>query len=443
MVTTTTPPAAAVAQSDSAAATAVPRPERLGPLFVATDGTSSADPAFIAARLLAHRSGADVNVVTVLERPTVFVPAPYPIALPLDFDEIGAERLRDLAREQMRRLIGEDPGWSIETRFGHAAQTIHRLVRERKAQLLITGVSRHRMIDRMLGEETTADIAQITETPLLAVVAGMTRLPRTVLVAIDLDSPPIPDSEMLRTLLSEVTTMYFVNAKPRGDELPGPETDRWESSYGEAVREAYERVKSSIELAPGVFRQLVSLTGNPAKEIVSFAAYAKVDLIVLGQRRRWMLQRRLGGGLPRRILRATTCSVLVLPRARGSEKVAVPPKAGTHELRTETITERHRWAPRLAQLTRRNAGRQVMLEVDDAEFGAQAQAMEYPLVGMDYDHYDDRIEIMLGARTGRTAHLTHSVLAPTSLDILEGANGSAVAVRVANERGQALLTFVP
>jgi hypothetical protein len=109
--------------------------------------------------------------------------------------------------------------------------------------------------------------------------------------------------------------------------------------------------------------------------------------------------------------------------------------------RTNTIVEPSRWATRLAELSRRNLGRTVAVEVDDADFGAQAQASGYPFMGADYDHRDDRIEIMLGARGPGRAHLTHSVTGPTSLDVLERPNGELIALRIANARGQVLVSF--
>jgi hypothetical protein len=49
---------------------------------------------------------------------------------------------------------------------------------------------------------------------------------------------------------------------------------------------------------------------------------------------------------------------------------------------------------------------------------------------------------MIGDPDGRTSHLTHSVSAPVSLEILEGVYGKALAIRVATARGQLLPTFL-
>jgi nucleotide-binding universal stress UspA family protein len=443
MATLTTPPAVGTAPDASAGAVSTMPSRATGPLIVATDGSESADAAFTAARLLAHRSGADVEVVGVVEAVIPYVPTGYPFVVPLETGAVELEQLRTRARHQLSALVGDAPGWSVETLYGAPAATLRRIARERNAELLITGVSRHGVVDRVFGEETAPHIAQITETPMLAVAPSMARLPRTVVIAIDLDSPSVPDSPAIRALLSEATTVYFVNSKPRTDVLPEASVETWERTYMESLEEASSRVKDSVDLPPKVFRQLVTLTGNPAREILSFASYAKAELIIVGQRRRWMLHRRMGGGMPTQILRATTCSVLVLPRGRARAATRPATAAAPRSSRTETITERARWAPRLAQFTRLNTGRRVMMEVDDVELGVQAQATEYPFVGMDYDHYDDRVEIMLGERIGRTAHLTHSVGKPVSVDILDDADGRALAIRVANDRGQALLTFLP
>jgi hypothetical protein len=133
------------------------------------------------------------------------------------------------------------------------------------------------------------------------------------------------------------------------------------------------------------------------------------------------------------------CSVLVVPRARRTRDQAreMQPAVG----RTETIFDPREWTTRLDELSRRNAGRRVSLEIDGPELGAQAQATNYPLLGMDYDRRDG-VVIMLGNPAGGTSHITHSVAAPISVEILEGRDGRTLALRVEVEMGQTLLTFV-
>lgn len=441
MPTTTTPLTGAPVTGTGSAAAGEQQGTTDKPILVATDASESADAAFTAARLLAQRCGAPVEVLAVTEPALVHLPAFLPLVPPPDLDVLRMEGLRDRARTQLRRIVGDDTGWHVETRYGEPAPTIQRVAVERKAGLVVTGLSRHGVLDRIYGEETNASIVQLTTVPLLAVAGGTDRLPRSVIIAIDPRTAPLPESVAIRTLLSEVTTARFVYVAPDTMEMthilpPAP----WPPSYVEDVQAAYQRVLGSLDLPAGVSTELVMLAGSSAKEILRFTNEIKADLIVVGQRRQWMVRRWIGGGLATRLLRGSTCSVLVVPRPRRMRDHARENQAAAG--RTETIVNREEWPTRLAELSHRNAGRRVALEVDDPELGAQAEATNFPFLGMDYDRSDDRIAIMLGNPAGGTSHITHSVAAPISVDILEGHDGKTLALRVEVEMGQTLLTFV-
>ena len=438
---TGTPPVApsSVAQVDATRAPAK-NVATAGPLLVATDGSESADPALVAANLLSERLAERVDVLTVLEPIVMYLPPPELLAIPADIDPGMVERVRERASRQVRRIIGRFADWPVDVQVGDAAATVIRIARERNASLVISGISRHGIVDRVFGEETAAHIANHVETPMLAAMTGMQSLPRTVLVAIDIDSPAIPLTPVIRELLSGVSTVYLVNVKPPVGSVERLQLPAWNRAYDELLEASRERVLASLDLSPSASGQVVTLTGNPAREILSFADYAKVDLIIVGQRRRSLLERRFGTGVPTQIIRATTCSVLVLPRRKHDAETVRSTSSAAKQARTETI-DRGAWAVRLAQLSRRNAHRVATLEIDDTELGSQAQVSGYPFVGVDYDHHDDRVTIMLGTRRDGGAHLTHSIEHPISIDVLEGADHRLLVLRVANASGQALLSF--
>lgn len=443
MATTTTTPNPSRADPGFDASSRTRPATASGPLLVGTDGSASSEPALLAARMLATRLGARVDVVAVLEPIPMYTPPLQLLALPTDLDTQAMERLRDDALSQSRELIGPASEWRVDVLAGEPASTVKRVAKERGACMLLTGVSRHGVVDRVFGQDTAAHIASLTDIPMLAVTPEFTRLPRTVIVAIDLDSPAIPDAPAIRALLSEATAVYFVNVKPRDGGIEGFTPSTWERAYDDGITDAAERLMRSVDLPGRVSQQLIRLTGSAAKEIISFADYAKAELIILGQRRHSMLPRRLGGGMPTQILRATACPVLVIPRdgkpaAKPADDLELARPRGN---RTRSLGEREHWAARLSNLSRINAGRRVTLEVDDVDFGAQAQAVGYPFEGVDYDHADDRVEIMLGARGTGGGHLTHSVERPVSIHQLERADGEIVALRIATETGQVLISF--
>ena len=61
----------------------------------------------------------------------------------------------------------------------------------------------------------------------------------------------------------------------------------------------------------------VLLEGDPAEEIVAYAADAKVDVIVMGTHGRSGVERLLMGSVAERVLRDAHCSVLVVKLPRG------------------------------------------------------------------------------------------------------------------------------
>jgi hypothetical protein len=148
------------------------------------------------------------------------------------------------------------------------------------------------------------------------------------------------------------------------------------------------------------------------------------------------------GGLATQLLRGSTCSVLVIPQPKAHRAAEFGVGAPTKSMQTLALTDRAKWSNQLAEFSIRNKGRPAALEIDDTQLGAQAQVTDFPFLGADYDRTDDRVAIMLGNPSGSTSHLTHSIAAPSSLDILEDGDGKALALRVGDEGGQALLTFL-
>jgi nucleotide-binding universal stress UspA family protein len=77
----------------------------------------------------------------------------------------------------------------------------------------------------------------------------------------------------------------------------------------------------------------VFLEGDPAQEIVRFAADAGMDLIVMGTHGRTGLERLLMGSVAEKVMREAPCSVLVVKLPKGtsvteSTKVGAPTNPG-------------------------------------------------------------------------------------------------------------------
>jgi nucleotide-binding universal stress UspA family protein len=427
-------------ETESAAYRAEPW-RALGRILLASDGTSSADAAFIVARQLAARTGADVHVLSVLEPLPVLAPAPeLLVAPPVEWDTSRAELMRKNVRHQMR-AAGAQAGWTTEVQLDRPSTAIAQVARQRRANLILTGLRHHNVLDHLLGGETPLHAAQHAEVPLLAVAPGTTRLPRTILVAVDFTPASLRAARVALELFPDATKMYLVHVKPRIDAAAG-ESTVWERVYEDGIPSAFEHFRA--QLRGGNIVESITLRGNAAKEILDFAEYANADLVVAGIHRRGILRRLLPRELLNKLMRGTTRSVLLVPETPAGQlgELSRGPR-----YRTVALREPAEWPVRLREFTQRNAGRRVTLEVDDHELGAQAQAVAYPLLGVDFDRHDERVQIMLGDGGPGGRHLTRSVPNPITIEILQaregGKGGGDIALRIVHGAGQTLLMFMP
>jgi nucleotide-binding universal stress UspA family protein len=413
----------------------------LGRILLASDGSASADAAFVLARLLAGRTGADVHVLSALEPLPALVPSPDLLAAPpVEWDTSRAERMRQNVRRQMQ-AAGAQAGWTTEVQLDRPVPAIAQVARQQRANLIITGLRQHTVLEHLLGGETPLHAAQQAEVPLLAVAPGTTRLPRTILVAVDFTPASLHAARVALELFPDATKVYLVHVKPRIDAAVG-ESSGWERAYEEGVPSAFEHFRA--QLRAGSIVESITLRGNTASEILDFAEYASAELVVAGIHRRGILRRLLPRELLNKLMRGTTRSVLLVPETPASQ---LGESSGRSQYRTVTLREPAEWAKRLREFTQRNAGRRVTLEVDDSELGAQAQAVAYPLLGVDFDRHDGRVQIMLGDGGPGGRHLTRSVPSPVAIEILQAREGGKgrgdTALRIVHGAGQTLLMFTP
>lgn len=95
---------------------------------------------------------------------------------------------------------------------------------------------------------------------------------------------------------------------------------RQEEGEGKAYwREQLEQIRP---INPHIPVRHVFLEGDPAEEIIQYAAKAGMDLIVMGTHGRTGMERLLVGSVAEKVMREANCSVLVvkLPRAQPREK---------------------------------------------------------------------------------------------------------------------------
>ena len=99
----------------------------------------------------------------------------------------------------------------------------------------------------------------------------------------------------------------------------------------------------------------------------------------------------------------------------------------------------HDWADELQNFTNRNAGRKTVIEELGESLGAQEEERGGLLRGVAYDRRDHRIEIMVGDLAGTDRHLTHTVSADSTIELVTDTRGRDWALRIQRPDGQTIL----
>lgn len=407
-------------------------------IVVATDGSEASAAAFKAASLLSEINDLNVRVVAVLEQ--LQIPATVPHAI-LNFEDSDSTRIEQFVADvqsQIEKFKTKSAEWVIEPRVGIPAAEISQAAREHDAGLVIVGASRHGFFERLTGEETAARVAQLGDAPLLVAATGLDRLPHRVVIAMDLDPSQLGDLRSVLSMFGAAATVTCVHVQRRED-FPGSDSPAFARAYETAVAEAFDVVTEEISGIPGARAELIRLHGEPATELLRYCEFAKAELLVLGLRRHYGLRRLLGGGVALNVLRAASCSILIVP-----ERAPIAPTGDAISRGKDTTLTSYvpaMWPSQLKQFTERNAGRRATLEVNGPDVGAFVEVAELPFIGADYDHRDGRVEILLGDFIGSDRHFSRTIPNPDSVSILRGPDKNDDVLCIAYGDGQTLLTF--
>lgn len=392
-----------------------------GPIIVATDGAPESDSAVVAAQLHASRTAAPVRVVAALE-PIVI--QTFDIAtIPADPSVLGPRRsmLREGIHDQLRRLVPRDADYPVTITDGIAPQVIAQAAHASHARLLVLGRGRHGLIDRLMEGETVLRVLQLADVPVLAAEPGASELPKRVIIATDFSPYSIYAARVALSLVDPDATVYIVHV----------------TRSKEPLQSELHKVSQAIG-AEGMTVHTVVLRGDPGRELVNFASRANVDLVVSGTHGYGFFNRLVLGSVATCLVRGAPCSVLVVPGS-ALARAAATIRAGDGQTRGVSFRD---WPHALSELTHRNSGRNCSVEIDDPELGAQLQGNALPLIGASYDRHGNEVQLMFGTRGLASRYLTHVVPDATGVEILCDQDDRDRALRVSNDSGSTLITFI-
>lgn len=405
------------------------RASHAAPIIIATDGRARSDSALVLGRLFAEVPEA-LRLVSVLKTMPIIPDAP--MAVSAELETARREEVRGQVVAQMDRAW--DDKYDIELRDGDPATVIAQLAHRAGATMIVTGLGRHRITDRVFGDETALRLIRMSDVPVFAAAIGTTRAPRRIVVAVDFSETSLRAARLAITVATSGATIYLAHVAPRDSSLY--DWKGWGVTYKQDAGDALQKTQDQLCVPKGMVVQRVLLQGDPTTELLAFATSVNADLIATGSHGHGFVARMLIGSVTTRMVRCSTCSVLTVPHAAVMTRVRT-----TVEPPAVMALPAAEWAARLDDFTRRNVGRRGVLEVDDPEIGAQAQEFDYPLLGATFDAHEQRVDLMFGELGRANRHLTRGIGDVTGIDVLRDETGRDLAIRISHGAGQTLLTF--
>ena len=404
------------------------RASHAAPIIIATDGRLQSDSALVLGRLFAEVPQA-LRLVSVLKTMPIIPDAPMAVSAELEIAR--REEVRSQVIGQMDRTWNDK--YDLELRDGDPATVIAQLAHRAGATMIVAGLGRHRVTDRVFGDETALRLIRMSDVPVFAAAIGSSRAPRRIVVAVDFSETSLRAARLAVDVASAGATIYLAHVAPRDSSLY--DWKGWGVTYKQDAGDALQKTQDQLRLPKDMVVQKVLLQGDPTTELLAFATSVNADLIATGSHGHGFVARMLIGSVTTRIVRCSTCSVLTVPHAAVMTRVRT-----TVEPPAVMALPAGEWPARLDDFTRRNFGRRGVLEVDDPEIGAQAQEFDYPLLGATFDSHDQRVNLMFG-EPGRMSHLTRGISDVRGIDVLRNETGRDLAIRISHGAGQTLLTF--
>jgi nucleotide-binding universal stress UspA family protein len=286
-------------------------PSAASPLIVATDGRAQSDSALRAGATLAKTDDA-MRIITVVP-PLAVVPPELDFRIAAEALAARREAQLRAVNDQVRRLFGPERSIRAEERDGNPADVVSRLATEANASLIVAGLGRHRVVDRVLGDETALQLIRSAATPVLSVAPDFA-IPRIIMVGFDFSENSVHAAQLALRFAGRAArgaTVYLMHVAPRGDIANFVVGGR--EAYEERSHAALQQVIAQLEVPPDVLVQPVVRQGDPATQILEYAADTDAAMIAIGTRGLGFVARMFVGSVATKIIRASPIAVLTVP----------------------------------------------------------------------------------------------------------------------------------
>ena len=302
-------------EAATAADTAGALPGPFARALVATDALRASDGALRLAAALQRRDGTALSVISVVE------PRPYPapvndLAIPPAFapsaEEEAIEARRSAVVEQCaRNNVAPPTDCIVECSVPLSGILFHATAR--KADLIVMGLGRHNVVDRLFGTETALHAVRASDVATLAVPGMMASLPRHAIVGTDFDSSSLAAARAAAKLVGPHGHLTLVHVSPSPDPAPVMRADL-PSPAAVHLDAAFDRMLATLALPPSIEVDTLALAGNVGKELVACAERLHAGVIAVGRHSRSLVERVVLGSATTRVVRTAACAVIVVPR---------------------------------------------------------------------------------------------------------------------------------
>jgi len=216
-----------------------------------------------------------------------------------------ADSLGALWRVKPRVISPELDGASLDP------VEVLRVAEDQRAELIVTGLRPHAFLDRVFRDETALAVMRHASVPVLAVTPALTRLPRSIAVAVDFSRASMAAARVAMTLVEDGGSLLLVYVESAVERLTGGEG--FGVIYAQGVSAAFARLRQELRGSRNVNIETLVLDGRVAAELLSFAERADVDVLAVGSQRHSIAHRAFLGSVTTALARAATRSLLVVP----------------------------------------------------------------------------------------------------------------------------------
>lgn len=282
-------------------------------LVVASDGTAESEHTLEFARAFAHEDEAVIHVISVCEPAPDSVTWPGLASVPLIHDpRIVENGRREAVRSQIERVAGNRGYWPLTVTSGSVATSVAQTAANLKADIIVTGRGRHRLSERLLGEEHLLRLIRESPVPVLAVEDTLRHAPERIAIGVDFGQNQPAVAQSAARWAADNATVFLVHARPAAP-MEMLDAVEWYRAYDESADAKLRALAESLDYPGGASIETRLVNGHPGMALTHLCATEDCDLVVAGAQGTGFIHRLVVGSVTTYLLRHARCSLLTIP----------------------------------------------------------------------------------------------------------------------------------